>query len=349
MKVRPAKPLLLCLALTAAGANLAFCAVRGEPIRFSQPAIPIAVELKEDQQLPVARDRKPDFGSSSIQQPAAVQPMVVRTQPQEKEKKKNVGTHWLLDDPKDFPDATGRANAREKRANGSTRSRESSMRERNSNPSESSDDDSALERSEKAGALSPISDFHWDARRGGDSRSNSWSGTGRKGSEKKETSNSNPFGLSFSRDESSEKNRDSGSSFFSDLFAARSKEGKPTEAQLEHRAAFERLLNHNTTSATGTGGSLEPVTTVENPKAAALPAAMPTVASPRLDVRPMEPMEAFNQRQAQLRPPTAIDFNKKANHSAPAMPASTGASSDSPFQTPLMRQPTIREMPTRKF
>ena len=346
MKVRPAKSLLLCVALTAAGANPALSAVRGEPIRFSQPAIPIAVELKEDQQLPAAHDSKPDFGSSSVEQPVASQPMLIRTQPREKERDRDAGKHWLLRDPKRFPDATGRANAREKLANANIRPRESSVRERNPGDSESSEDDLALERSEKAGALSPISDFHWDARRGY-SRSNAWSSTDRNSSEKKESLSPSPFAPSFTREEPSEQKRESGSSF-PDFFAARPKEEKLTEAQLENRAAFERLLNHSTTAASRPGGSLEPVTTVENPKTAAVSGAMPTIAAPRPDVRPMEPIPAFNQHQGQLGAPAPVDFSKKVNSTAP-MPISPGTPSDSPFQTPLIRQPTIREMPRRKL
>jgi hypothetical protein len=346
MKLHQAIFLRCCLAVMVVGAGVACRAAIGEPIRFSRPAVPIAVELKEDQQLPETRDKRPDFGGSAMQQPTAVQPMVVRTQPREKKRDKDAGKHWLLRDPDKFQDATGRANAREKRAN--SNSRESTVREKNPTDSEWSDDDSASDRSEKAGALSPISDFHWDARRG-DSRSNSWSRTERNSSEKKDSSNSTPFGHVFGRDESSEQGRDSGSSSFSELFAARPKDEKPTEAQLERRAAFERLLNHNTATATRPAGSLEPVTTVETPKAAAPPAAIPSIVSPRMDARPLEPMDAFNQRQAQLRAPVAVDFNKKFNNPVPIAPASAGAASDSPFQTPLMRQPTVRELPARKL
>ena len=359
MKLRQANTLLFCFVFMEAGTGAALAAAGGVPIRFSKPAVPIAVEPKEHQELPEARDKGPDFGDSAMQQPAAVQPMAVRTQPNEKERDrdKDARVHWLLRDPKKYPDATGRANAREKLANSNSResanskSRESSAQERNSPDSQWSNADSALDQNEKtaAGALSPIRDFHWDARRN-DSRSNSWSSTGRSNnSDKKDSFYPNPFAHVFGRDEPSEKKSESDSSFISELFAARPKDEKPTEAQLELRASFDRLLNHNSTTATRTGGSLEPVTTVENPKPAAPPMAIPSIASPRMDTRPLEPMDAFSQRQEKFRAPTSVDFNKRNNNPVPALPAAAGSASDSPFQTPLKRQPTVRELPTRKF
>src|SRR5688500_8092749 len=119
MKLRQTNALVGCL-MMAAGASVVPGAAGGEPIRFSRPAVPIATEAKHESQLPATRDKRPDFGASSMQQQAPIQPMVVRAEPNEREKKKNAG-HWLLNDPKDFPDATGRANAREKLANGSSR------------------------------------------------------------------------------------------------------------------------------------------------------------------------------------------------------------------------------------
>lgn len=120
------------------------------------------------------------------------------------------------------------------------------------------------------------------------------------------------------------------------------------EAQLERRAAYERLINLNTTIASRTGGSLEPVIAVENPKAVAPAATMPSIVSPRLDSNPLQPMDAFNQRQGQLRAPVAVDFNKKYNNATPAAPAPVGPATD-PHQAPLMRQPTVRDLPSRKF
>jgi hypothetical protein len=323
-------------------------AAGGEPIRFSKPAVPIAVQAKGEEGLPAARDKRPDFGADAIQQPAIAQPTIVHVQPREKEKDNEAGVHWLARDPKNFPDATGRANARDSLATRHDSNRRDSLTQDKSQTSSSSkwsSDGSDLKRSEGAHALSPITDFHWDGR--SDGRSNSWSGTRLSNSDKKDPVNPNPFGRNFGRGESSEQNAESGSSFFSDLLVPRPKE-KSTEAQLERRAAHERLLNPNTTVAGRSPGSLEPVTTVETSKSGA-PVTMPSIASPRLDSQPLQPLDAFNQRQAQLRGPVVADFNKKYNNSTPTAPASAGAAVDPHFQTPLKRQPTVREFPTRKF
>lgn len=348
MKLRQPISLRCRLAVMAAGVGFVAGAAGGEPIRFSKPAVPIAVQAKGEEGLPASREKKPDFGAASMHQSAVTQPAIVHVPPREKEQDEDAGKHWLIRDPKNFPDATGRANAREASGNRRDSNRGDSLRQdktQTSSQRQSSSDGSVLTRSEGARALSPITDFHWDGRSNG--RSNSWSGTGVASSDKKDSLTPNPFGRDFGRNESSEQNAESGSSFFSDLLVPRPRE-KATEAQLELRAAHERMLNPNVTIATRTAGSLEPVTSVETPKSGA-PVTMPSIVSPKLDSQPLQPTDAFNQRQAQLRGPVVADFNQKYNNSAPAVPASAGAAVDPHFQAPLRRQPTVREFPSRKF
>ena len=312
-------------AVHAAAAVLA----RGESIQFSKPAVPIASPAKEDELHPEGRDKKPEFSTPGMEQPVAPRPAMIRVQPREKEKGDDDGRHPWLHDPKNFPDATGRANARNLFTT-----------ERAPANIQSSNSFQNFKRSEASHALSPITDFHWDPR--SNERSNSFSGNSFSSSDKKDARDRDAF----ARPDSSEQNKEFTSSFFADMFVTRPKD-KLTDAQLERRAAFERLLNRDATTMTArTPSSLEPVTALESIKGT-VSGAIPIIPSPQIDMRPIGPMEGFDQRQARLRGPGMEDFNRKYGPASTAPAVSAGIGDQR--QTPLMRQPTVHDIPTRKF
>ena len=89
-------------------------------------------------------------------------------------------------------------------------------------------------------------------------------------------------------------------------------------------------------------GSLDPVAVLEPPR----PVTPGIPAPEKTEARPADAIQAFKQQQNKLRGPVLEDFSKKYDSTPnPSASGITGWSS----QSPLMRQPTVREIPSRKF
>ena len=201
-----------------------------------------------------------------------------------------------------------------------------------------------LELPDSQRALSPVMDFNWDAREAARSRNPSAFGGSEPGDRDERSERFRPA-FSAGRQQETVLERSFQGTRFSDWFGGGPKE-KLSQDILDRRAAFEQLLNPSAGVAGRAPGSLEPLPSLE--KAALAPGLpMPaTIGRTKGQMNTTDPMEAFNQQHERLRGPSLEDVNKKY-----ASPKSAPASStvDPRFQTPLNRQPTSREFPTRKF
>jgi hypothetical protein len=118
---------------------------------------------------------------------------------------------------------------------------------------------------------------------------------------------------------------------------------KFTHAQIERRAEFERLLNSTGIPNTRKPNSLEPVTSIDMARPDFATPALPPVGGPPLNNGPVSPDAAFNARQDYLRGPTEEASRKYST------PPKKPAAYDPSAKTPLMRQPTVHEIPSRQF
>lgn len=339
-------PRCLLVALTA----LAGPALPGaEPIRFSKPAVEIAAPDRAEPRLPEARVKGFDFSAPPVAapmtQPMMSQPSVIFLEPRDRK-----GGN---DDESD--DRSGRRDPYDLR---DLRKLPGSLREqgepgqkdpRNSggantlnpfNPNRMNipglNDPLRTGHHENSPSLSPVTKFDWEEsdssiETGGSASQN------RKGQRNR---NPNPFAV---QDDEAESSAGKTSSF--DLFSSRPKE-KPTRDMLEHRAAFEQLLNPSAGLTIKAPNSLEPVSALD-PSRPASSATQPTLGLPQINAGTRDPMQAYNQQQTRLRGPRMEDVN---NRYAPQTSASASSpNTSSRFQTPLSRQPTIQDMPKRKF
>src|SRR5262245_17922323 len=81
--------------------------VFAEKIRFSKPAVPIAMPPKVEEELPEGPGERLDFAAPNVERPMAPRMPLVRVQRQ-KERDSEENVHWLM---RDLPDAFGRPNA----------------------------------------------------------------------------------------------------------------------------------------------------------------------------------------------------------------------------------------------
>ena len=337
-------PRCLLVALTAWGGST----LRGaEPIRFSKPAVEIAAPDRAEPKLPEAHVKGFDFSTppaAAPMQPMMNQPSVIILEPRDRkdraedESEDPLGRRDLyslrdLRKPPGSPRDQGEPGQKDPRGSARTTSLNPFNPNRMNNMPGLNDSGRAG-HPENAPSLSPVTRFDWEEpdsslESGGSSSRN------RKGSR-----NSNPFAV---RDDEEETSTRNASSF--DLFSSRPKE-KPTRDLIEHRAAFEKLLNPNADLAVQSPNSLAPVSALD-PSRPASSIALPTLGMPKIETGGRDPMQAYNQQQTRLRGPRMEDVN---NRYSPHGDASTVApKADSRFQTPLSRQPTIHDIPTRKF
>ncbi len=326
---------VLAAALAIAGAATV---AWGDAIQFSKPAVAIPTRPKEQLNLPERKSRDVDFSSpADMQQPLAPPPPppVVRVPPREREDNDDAGKHPLLRDPKNFPDAVGRADARNPLA--PSKASATAPRSTLQIP--------GAKAPEAQHALAPISDINLDLRdRDLQQR-------------RRDPAAVDRMDHSLSSDRNEPRKRDSyllrqnapetidpfNSASRFDPLMAHPKENVDAQ-HLERRAAFDQLLNPGA-NVVRTPGSLDPVTGLESSKPAS-PVAMPMLGSSKFEINPADPANGIRLQQERLRAPVAETVNKK--YSQPAKPVAAGAF-DSPFQSSLMRQPTIHEIPARKF
>ncbi len=314
-----------------AGVGVACAALAGDAIRFSKPAIAIAVPPKVENDLPEIRQRGLDFSDPSMEQGVAAPPPLRRT-PMMRQEPRDVerdSTHPLLRTPAMFTDPE------------EEKARKEALMDRN-NPfapakekkpaaSPFGKDLSAQMRSDQSRSLSPVTELDWQpgdsASRGHDSKRGG-PGAGQYQAQRED----NQFGPESGR----------GTPFF-EASSGRPQD-KPTPAQLQRRMDFEQLLNPNA----GLGGqgpnSLQPVVNAADAKPAAL--AMPTVGGSGFDPRSADPMSTLNQQRERLRGPVIEDINKRYN---PLPATGPGSPYGSGNNAPQSRPPLTREFPARKF
>jgi hypothetical protein len=130
-----------------------------------------------------------------------------------------------------------------------------------------------------------------------------------------------------------------------DPFTFRPKDGKESlsAAQMERRVAFEQLFNPGGV-VVQPPGSLEPVTGLDAVKPTPGGPAMPMLTGPKIEMAPNTAANGFNVQQDHLRLPLPDDFSKRFSAGVKPAPAPV----ESHFQTSLMRQPTVHDIPARK-
>jgi hypothetical protein len=314
-----------------------------DAIQFSKPVIEIATPDKEQPSLPKARSKAVDISSpDQMEAPIAAPPPMVRPKTRDRDDDDDTGRHPLLRNPAKFPDAVGRDNERNPKLSSTSRK---------SSDSQSS---SAYGRNGKETdqSLSPITNPDWDLR---DRDSNRDSDRHRKDpfsanlttkSERKDRTDRNDSRQkdAYESREQDEPGRADGlNSTAFDSFTFRAKEN-PTSAQVERRAAFDQLLNPSG-SPGRQAGSLEPVSGLESPKPTT-PIGMPMLGGGMFDKSSAGPSEAFKAQPNRPHAPVAEDLAKRFSlQSKPAVTAPV----DARFESSLMRQPTVHDIPSRKF
>jgi hypothetical protein len=313
-------------------------AVRAEQIQFSKPAVEIAAPARAEEFLPSTSSKRLDFDAPQVAPPVMMpQATIIGRLPRHDEadeEEKRFSRHHR----------PGRWEESGLRKLSDRDSRDRIMAPKDGFPSRPNTDSFGLELPGSQRALSPVMDFNWDARDAAKSRNASFFGNPDT-VDRNERSELFRSAFSAGGQQESVSERSFQGARFSDWFGGGPKE-KPSQDILERRTAFEQLLNPDAGVAGRAPGSLEPLPSLDRTTLApGLP--MPTISGrPKGQMNAADPMEAFNQQHSRLRGPSLDDVNKKYDR-----PKSAPVSSvvDSRFQTPLNRQPTSREFPTRKF
>jgi hypothetical protein len=331
--------------------------LRAEQIQFSKPAVPIAAPEKDTDKLPQRRDKELDFGRPAIDRPVLPQqPQIIHLRPRESKENGGDNDRSKLRDPLALVDPSERylrqSGDRREGRHGRENSEFSQDNARNpfapqrTGPNQSRFGEMpGLKRDDESRGLSPVTDFNWTARDSEKRASNLLFGNRSTDTERNEERGRNLFG---GREKAEQQNDPFGGRSFFNVFTAHQVE-KPTREVLEQRALFERLMNPvsaNPGLAGKSPGSFEPVPSLDASKPA-VPLKMPTIGEAKIEAQqPGNLARPFGVQQAQLRPPTVESIGKKN----PAQVAPKSASVlDIYRQTPLNRQPTIHELPSRKF
>ena len=327
---------MLAVALAFASAT---AVVWAEKIQFSKPAVAIATPPKKELDLPQRKSRDVDFSSpADVERPITPPPPVMRVPPREREQDDDARQHPLLREPKDFPDGFGRAESRNSLGSNKSSSKSST------NATRSNLGMFGTKRLASEHALSPIPDINVDLRdrdRDPQQRQKDSAKMDRPlVSDRNERGKPDPYLI---RDNASEPMEPFSSRSKFDPLTVRPNE-TPDPQQLERRAAFDQLLTPGGNMVRAPG-SLEPVTGLDGPKAAT-PAVMPMLGGTKFELNPADPANSIKLQQEKLRAPVAETLNRK--YSQPTKPVAAGAA-ESPFRTSLMREPTVREIPARKF
>lgn len=320
---------------------------RGESIQFSKPAVSIAEPSRMVENAPPAESRRLSIDAPDIA-PPVIMPMptvIIRRERLDRDDEEN-------DDPRRLPYAS--RNEREEplwRGNSRRQSSASARSTRFESPLGADAfpfQRGTFHQPDSQRGLSPVTDLNWDARDNKVEKDNSL--FGKPGDSRWDERNAARLTM-FADD--ADRDVGGGKMFqptrFSDLFGNREprmhEKQEPSQAMLDRREAFERMLNPSVGIAGRMPGALEPVPSL-GPAAPAAGFGVPTIAPAKVAVKLADPTEAFNQKHDRLRGPTLEDVNKK--YSQPAPPAAQPGL-ESRFQAPLNRQPITREFPTRRF
>jgi hypothetical protein len=333
--------------------------LRAEQIQFSKPAVAIAAPDKNADKLPQRRDDELDFGWPGFDQPVLPQPpQIVRIRPRESKENDRDNDRSKLRDPLALIDPSERylrqSGERRESRNGRNGRESGEFPQNNArnpfgpprtapNPARLGEMP-GLKRDDDARALSPVTDFNWTARDSEKRASNLLFGNRSTDTERNAERSRNPFGA---REEAEQQNHTFGGRSIFNVFTAHQAE-KPTREVLEQRALFEHLMNPDSPKsalAVKSPGSFEPVPSFDAP-GPAVPLKMPTIGEAKIGAQPGNVTQPFGVQQAQLRPPTFDSIGKRN----PAQIAPKSASVLDVYRpTPLNRQPTVHELPSRKF
>ncbi len=329
----PARLFVCVLAVLAGGIPLL-----ADQIEFSRPTVEIATPVKAEEFLPETTTKRLGFQSPQML-PDVIRPQPAIIRRSTREEDENEDRFPFRNSNRSGETALRKRSARD--------SRETTLPDGLSHP-RTGRDPFALDRQESQPALAPMMDLNWDARES--SKNPNHATLGRYGSGERKDRNDRERNderkPAFFAGRSEDVDRENGfqTARFSDLLDLSPKE-KPSQEILDRRASFEQLLNPGTAMAGRTPGSLEPVPSLDG--ATVVPGLpMPTIGRMKAETRSADPMQAFNGQQDRLRGPTIEDVNRKYSRPASAQSSST---LDSRFQTPLNRQPTVRELPSRRF
>lgn len=319
----------------------------GERIQFSKPAVDLAMPGKEAN-LPEPRERTMEFGSApppGMDAPMQVRPQIIPL-PNRRREEEDLSPLALRDPNRRFERAMqdrDRVNGRDPMdLRDPARMRNPSQRELENGvaPNSWPIDPANPRRNDEARSLSPITEFGWEAREPG-RRSTEVGRSGRNSADRenqREPRERSPFDAA----ENSSGDAYRSSSPF-EIFPSRTKE-KPTAQQLERRANFEKLLNPSADPVVKGPGSLDPVDSAASPQATGLQ--MPILGRGMTPNQPpTDSTTAFNRQQDRWKGPVFDSAYKKYAPPAAAIPSPIAA----PLQTPLNRQPTTHEFPTRRF
>ncbi len=349
MRLRRKFPVLTRLSLLALASSASLFLSGAERIRFSRPAVPLAQPGQEFTSLPEPKEPNMDFGSSvppsaldsASQMRARRIPLPIRRPEPE-----DLSPLALRDPNRKFEQAMqdkDRMNGRDPldlRDPSKMRDATQPGPEKEAAPAAWSLDPSNIRRKNEGRSLLPTPEFGRDELESG--RRSAESGrTGRNATDREKQRERNPFDVVEKIGNDAYR---SGSPF--EIYSPQSRE-KPTAQQMERRAAFEKLLNPSAESTVKGPGSLDPVTANAAPAQPVAGLHLPVLGrgTSLPGQSPTDPTVTFNRQQERWSGPVFESEHKRYMPPAAAAPSPTAA----PFQTPLNRQPTVREFPVRRF
>lgn len=325
-----------CCRVLAAGVALAFATggLRADSIIFTRPAIAIVTPATERDDLPLPREKGMDFAAPNQHSMRHV-PQIISPPPAPRNADDDENQHWLMKDPRKLPGFLGKDPLKLPPVFAEKNPLRLPWQSREADPKEENR------------SLSPITSFDWNEREQRDSKKNHLADNEPQDRRREEEERQDFWK---SREARGEDQRDafrSGTGF--DPNEVRPRE-KLTVAELERRANFQAMLNPRPVASARQPGALEPITAFDSPKSdpARPVASVPVSTRPLFQLAPMDPTETFQkQQQARFRNDSLDDPGKK--YSAQPASKSNPLKTESPFPTPLMRQPIQHEIPARKF
>jgi hypothetical protein len=322
--------------------------VNAEQIQFSKPAVEIAAPVQGEHFLPATKEERLQFETPAMAPPVIMpEPAIIR--------------RGSRDEEEDVNERSSFRNGRLQAARPNGRNSETTLLRRRSDSGRrdalspdsyeqmrANKDKFSLDRPENSKALAPVTDLGWDGRDSQKSRSPSSGWMGRDNGKEGEPDAKRPIlPFTFGREEEEMRNNGFKSGRLTGWFGEETK-AKAAQEVLGRRAAFEQLLNPGSGVAGRMASSLEPLPSLNESRAPIPGLTLPTIGQMKSDVRVTDPMQAFNAQQDRLRGPALDDPNRKYAQPA-AAPAPAASTASSRFQTPLNRQPTAREFPSRRF
>ncbi len=318
---------------------VAALAARGEPIRFSTPAVPLVAPAREQVGLPEARSKGFGFEPEINQPMPQVRSAPVRIITPRDDQDRDMNDRRWTRDSRMFPEPNDKLTDKpvDPRAMAPEKKRSPWLRE-----------NLGMKAPETVRSLAPVDEFGWDPRKAA-SPKNAFTPATAFGGNQREDFIRSPFAT---LDERNRKIDSTRSSPMFDTFGAQLIEKERLTAGQKARAAeFHQMLNPAAGPAR-VPGALEPVVAVAGTANRNTPLTAPTLggltpAQSRLDAGLADPMTAFNRQNTSVRVGGFSEFDKKP--AAPAIRPQPASSIEANFAIPLNRQPTTREFPKRKF